>query len=70
MDELHGMLTTYEIIMEQEITSNKEATFKETNNKKKMNKKKSNPKCSYRDESDEDEEMEKFIRKLKKGTRK
>jgi hypothetical protein len=46
----------------------KEATFKESKRTKKKNKKMSKPGCSYSDDSDEDEEMDNFIRKLKKGT--
>jgi hypothetical protein len=68
MDELHGILTTYEMRTEQENPVTKEETFKES---KKMKKKyKQNPKsdCSCNDDSEEDEEVANFIRRLSKGT--
>jgi hypothetical protein len=51
MDELHGIFTAYEMRIEQENPSNKEATFKASKKKKcesKLN-------CSCSKESNEDE---------------
>jgi hypothetical protein len=67
MDALHGIFIDYDIRTEQENPSNKEATFKASKNTKK-NKKKPKLYYSCTDDSDEDEEMDNFIRKLKKGT--
>jgi hypothetical protein len=69
MDELHGILTTYEMRIEKENQVTKEATFKASKKSKKKNKKKSKSDCSCNDDSEEDEEMENFVRKLKRGTR-
>jgi effector-binding domain-containing protein len=70
MDELHGIFTTYEMRTEKENPVTKEATFKASKKTNKKNKKKSKPGCSCSDHSDEDEEMDNFIRKLKKGINK
>jgi hypothetical protein len=48
----------------------KEATFKESKKTKKKKMQESKPYCSCIDESDEDEEMENFVRKLKRGINK
>jgi hypothetical protein len=68
MDELHGILITYEMRTEQDNPITKEETFKES--KKTKKKDKQNPKsyCSCSDDSEEDEEVENFVRKLKRGT--
>jgi hypothetical protein len=68
MDRVHGIFTTYEMRTKQENPVTKEATFKAS--KKKKNKKKKNSKlgCSCSDDLDEDEEMDNFVRKFKKGT--
>jgi hypothetical protein len=68
MDELHGILTTYEMRTEQDNPVMKEATFKAS--KKTKKKDKQNPKsyCSCNDDSEEDEEVANFVRRLKKGT--
>jgi hypothetical protein len=68
MDELHGILTAYEMRTEQDNPSRKEATFKASKKTKKKNKKNSKSNCSCSDDSDEDEEMANFVRKLKRGT--
>jgi hypothetical protein len=68
MDELHGILTAYEMRTKQDNTMTKKATFKAS---KKMNKKykqnrKSDCSCNY--DSEEDEEVVNFVRRLKRGT--
>jgi hypothetical protein len=76
MDELHGILTAYEMRTEQDNLVTKEVAFKASKKTKKSNKQQSksvhkkNPKseCSCNDDSEEDEEMENFVRKLQKGT--
>jgi hypothetical protein len=71
MDKLHGILTTYETRTEEDSPPRNEATFKASNKRKKNKqetKSKPNSYCSYNDDSNEDEEMVNFIRKLKKGT--
>jgi hypothetical protein len=67
MDELHGILTTYEMTTKHETPSKKEETFK-VSNKRRKDKKNSNPICSCSDDLDEDEETTNLVRKLKKGT--
>jgi hypothetical protein len=70
MDELHGILTTYDMRTKKKNTIMKETSFKAS---KKMNKKdKNKPKsdCSCNDDSEEDEEVANFVRRMKKGTRK
>jgi hypothetical protein len=69
MDELHGILTAYEMRTEQDNPSRKEASFK-ASKKTKKNKKNSKSNYSCNDDSDEDEEITNFVRKLKRGTRK
>ena len=63
MDELHGILTTYEMRIEQEKPSRKEAMFK-VSKKTKRNNLKSKPYSSCSDDLD-DEEVSNFVRKLK-----
>jgi hypothetical protein len=48
----------------------KEVTFKASKKTKKKHRKNSKPSCSCSDDSNQDEEMDNFIRKLKKGTNK
>jgi hypothetical protein len=55
MDKLHGKFTAYEMRIEQENPSNKEATFKASKKKKKKKKAESNPNCSCNDDSYKDE---------------
>lgn len=62
MDYLHGILTAYEMRIEKENPSRKEATFKAS---KETKKKEHKPSESSIDESEE--EKVNFIRKLKKG---
>jgi hypothetical protein len=66
MDELNGIITTYEMRTEQENPSRKEVAFK-ASKKTRKNKKKLNSNCSYSDDANEDEEMANFVRKLKRG---
>jgi hypothetical protein len=68
IDELHGILTTYEMRTKHDNPVIKEATFKAS--KKTNNKDKKNPKsdCSCNDDSEEDEEVDNFVRRLKPGT--
>jgi hypothetical protein len=70
MDELHEILTAYEMRIEQYNPTTKEEVFKTSNKTK--NKDKQNPKsdCSCNNDSEEDEEVAYFIRKLKRGTKK
>jgi hypothetical protein len=70
MDELHGILTAYDMRTEQDNPMTKEATFKVS--KKTKNKYKQNPKldCSCNDDLEEDEEVENFVRNMKRGTKK
>jgi hypothetical protein len=70
IDELHGIFTNYEMRIEQENPVMKEETFKASKKTKKKNNKKSKTYSRCNDDSKEDEEMENFIRKLKRGTRK
>jgi hypothetical protein len=70
MDELHGILTTYEMRIEKDNPFTKEATFKASKKTKKKNKQKSKSDCSCNNDLEEDEEMENFVRKLKRGTEK
>jgi len=64
MDELHGILTAYVMRREQQNSVTKEETFKESNNKK--IKEKSN--SSISDILEDDDEVVKFIKRMKKGT--
>jgi hypothetical protein len=66
MDELHGILTTYEMRTEQEKPSRKEATLKVSKKIKKNNQKSKS--CSSCSEDSNDEEEANFVRKLKQGT--
>jgi hypothetical protein len=68
MDEIHGIFTGYEMRTEQDNPSKKEETFKVSKKTKKKNKKKSKSNCSCSNDSDEYEEIAKFLRKLKRGT--
>jgi hypothetical protein len=68
MDELHGILTTYEMRTKQENPSRREATFK-ASKKTRKNKPSSKPCSNNSDDSDNKEEAN-FVRKLKRGTRK
>ena len=64
MDELHGILTTYEMRNSGEDSFRKEATFKED----KKDKKKFEAKTSNHEDLEEDKEEANFVKKLKKGT--
>jgi hypothetical protein len=70
MDELHGILTTYEMRTEQDSPVTKEETFMASKKIKKKDKHKPKSYCSCNDDLEEDEEITKFIRRLKKGTKK
>ena len=66
MDELHGILTSYEMRTEHEKPSRKEAAFKVSKKTKKNNQ---TPKsCSSCSEDSYDEDESNFVRKLKRGT--
>jgi len=67
MDKLNGIFTTCEMRTKKENPIMKEENFKESKNTKKKHKQKSKPSFKCSDDSDEDEEMANFIRKLKKG---
>ena len=64
MDELHGILTTYEMRKEQENPSSKEETFK-VSKKTKRNNLKAKPYANCSDDLDVEEEAN-FVRKLKR----
>jgi hypothetical protein len=68
MDELHVIFTAYEMRKIQKNSITKENNFKASKKTKKKNKKNSKSSCSCSDYSDEYEEMNNFVRKLKKGT--
>jgi hypothetical protein len=70
MDELHGIFTTYEMRIEQENLVTKEEAFEEYKKEKKKHMQYSKPSCNCIDDSYKDEEMDHFIRNLKKGTKK
>ena len=65
VDQLHGTLVAYEMRIEDEDTSRKEATFKVSS--KQVGKNKSTKDKPTSDESD-DEEITNFVQKLKRGT--
>jgi hypothetical protein len=68
MDELHGILTTYEMRTEKENPSRREATFK-ASKKTRKNKPRSKPFSNNSDNSYNEEEAN-FVRNLKRGTNK
>jgi hypothetical protein len=68
MDELHGILTTYEMRIDQDNLSHKGSIIQGIQEVKEEKQKKSKSDCSCSDDSEEDEEMENFVRKLKRGT--
>jgi hypothetical protein len=68
MDKLYGILKSYEMRVEKDNLVLKKATFKASEKKKKKNKQNSKSDCSCNNDLEEDEEMENFIRKLKRGT--
>jgi hypothetical protein len=70
MDELHGILTAYEMRTNQENPVMKEAAFKASKKIKKKDKHKAKSDYSCNDDSEEDDEVSHFVRKLKKGTSK
>jgi len=67
MDKLHGILIAYEMRTEQDNPSKKGESFKASKNIRK-NKKMSKSSFSCSDDSDEDEEITNFVRRLNKGT--
>jgi hypothetical protein len=69
MDALHAIFTAYEMSIEQENPITKEGVFKVSKKTKKENKQKSKLDCSCSNDLEEDEEVENFIRKLKRGTK-
>jgi hypothetical protein len=68
MDELYEIFTAYEMRIKQENPITKEATFKAYKKTKKQKKQNSKLYCSCNNDSEEDGEVENFIRKLKGGT--
>jgi hypothetical protein len=68
MDELHRILTTYEMRIDQDNPIKKEATFKASKKTKKKDKQKPKSDCSCSDDSEEYEDVANFLRRLKKGT--
>jgi hypothetical protein len=67
MDELHGIFTFYEMRAHQENPYKKESYIKASKKIKKKKRIDSKPNCSCSDDSNKDEEIDKFVRKLKKG---
>jgi hypothetical protein len=65
MEELHGIFTSFEMRIKQENPVMKEVVFKGSKKTKEKNKKNSKLDCSCNDGSEENEEVEKFVRKLK-----
>jgi hypothetical protein len=68
MDELHGILIAYKMRTEQDNPVMKEATFKASKKIKKKYKQKEKSDCSCNNDSEEDEEVANFVRRLKMGT--
>jgi len=68
MDELHGILKAYEMRTKQENPITKEEKIKASKKTKKKNEQKPKLDRSCNDDSKDDEEMENFARKLKRGT--
>jgi hypothetical protein len=68
MDELHGIFTAYEMTTEQENPTTKEETFKAYKNSKKKGNKKEKSDSNSSDISKDNEEVDNFVRRLKKGT--
>jgi hypothetical protein len=68
MDDLHGILTAYEMRKNKDNPIMKEATFKVIKKLKKKDKEKPKSLCSCNDDSEEDEDMANFVRRLRKGT--
>jgi hypothetical protein len=67
MDELHGIFTAYEMIIEQENLDVKEAAFK-ASKRSNQKKKEEEEYSSNIDISKDDEEVANFIKRLNKGT--
>ena len=63
VDQLHGTLVAYEMRIEDEDTSRKEAAFKVSSKQARKNK-------STKDKPTNDEEIANFVQKLKRDTRK
>jgi hypothetical protein len=70
MDELHGILITYEMRIDQDNPVMKEEALNAYKKIKKKNKQESKLDCSCNDDLVEDEEVENFVRKMKRGTSK
>jgi hypothetical protein len=68
MDELHGILTTYEMRTKHENPSRREATFNASKNTRKKNPR--SKLCSKNSDDSNNEEEDNFVRKLKRGTNK
>jgi hypothetical protein len=65
MGALHGILASYKMRTKHDNPSKKEATLKSSNETREI-KKKSKSSCRCSDDSDEDEEIANFVRRLKK----
>jgi hypothetical protein len=68
MDELYGIFTTYDMRTEQENINIKETTFKAFKRSKKNGKKNEKEHSNNIDISEDDEEMDNFVKRLNKGT--
>jgi hypothetical protein len=68
MHMINGIFISYEMRMEQENLVTKEATFKLSKKTMKKNNKMLKPYCNYNNDLEEYEEVEKLVRKLKRGT--
>lgn len=68
MDELHGILTAYDMRIEQEKPSRKEEAIKVSKKTKKNNQNPKSCSCSSCSEDSDDEEEANFVIKLNRGT--
>jgi len=68
MDEFHGTLTTYEMRMDQDNLVTMEAAFKESKKTNQKNNKKAKSDSSSSDVSKDDDEVDNFVKTLKRGT--
>jgi hypothetical protein len=66
MDELHGIFTAYEMRSKHENKDIKEESFKASKRSKKKGKKKEKEHSNNNDISEDDEEMDNFVKRLNK----
>jgi hypothetical protein len=68
MNEFHGILIAYAMRKYKDNPIMKEETFKASKKTKKKDKKNPKSYCTCNDDSEEEEEVEKIVRKMKRGT--